>query len=177
MDLIASGKTTTVMLRNIPNRYTQSMFFGLLNGRGFDGLYDFAYLPMGFRSGMNLGYACVNFLNHKDALYCMNVSQGCGVVCCVLLCGYLPFHSDRDEDALRCVRTGKFQFRSVVFDEVGVATYMQQILGAMPYLYGKVFVQHDITKLIERSTTIPTKKAQASICRRTSSRMGTAGWS
>mmetsp|Transcript_52030 Transcript_52030/g.111355 ORF Transcript_52030/g.111355 Transcript_52030/m.111355 type:complete len:396 (-) Transcript_52030:97-1284(-) len=67
---------TTVMLRNIPNRYTADMMLELLDEHGFKYLYDFVYLPMDFRNGVNLGYAFVNILTHKDALRFMDKFQG-----------------------------------------------------------------------------------------------------
>eukprot|EP00928_Gymnodinium_smaydae_P061180 TRINITY_DN45331_c0_g1_i1.p1 TRINITY_DN45331_c0_g1~~TRINITY_DN45331_c0_g1_i1.p1 ORF type:complete len:429 (+),score=62.64 TRINITY_DN45331_c0_g1_i1:49-1287(+) len=67
---------TTVMLRNIPNRYTQSMLLSLLEEHSFANRYDFVYLPMDFRNGVNLGYAFVNLLTHEDAKRLMNRFQG-----------------------------------------------------------------------------------------------------
>jgi len=72
----AKGDLTTVMLRNIPNRYTQSMLLEVLIEQGFRGLYDFVYLPMDFRNGVNLGYAFVNLITNEDALHFMQVFQG-----------------------------------------------------------------------------------------------------
>jgi hypothetical protein len=70
------GEPTTVMLRNIPNRYTQSMLLTLLETHNYAGLYDFVYLPMDFRNGVNLGYAFVNLVRHPDALNFMTTFQG-----------------------------------------------------------------------------------------------------
>jgi len=70
------GDPTTVMLRNIPNRYTQSHLVNLLDENGFRSLYDFVYLPMDFRNGVNLGYAFVNLLTHQDALNAVQVFHG-----------------------------------------------------------------------------------------------------
>jgi hypothetical protein len=67
---------TTVMLRNVPNRYNQQMLLTLLDEQGFKGIYDFVYLPMDFRNAVNLGYAFVNVQTHKDALRMMNTFQG-----------------------------------------------------------------------------------------------------
>jgi len=40
---------TTVMLRNIPNKYTQRMLLSEVNSLGFEGQYDFFYLPIDYR--------------------------------------------------------------------------------------------------------------------------------
>jgi len=58
---------TTVMMRNIPNAYTSQSFVELFDDQGFHGSYNFVYLPIDFRSGMNLGYAFMNFVSHDDA--------------------------------------------------------------------------------------------------------------
>jgi len=51
---------TTLMIRNIPNKYNQAMMLDLLN-RSYAGQYDFFYLPIDFKNKCNLGYAFVNF--------------------------------------------------------------------------------------------------------------------
>jgi len=51
---------TTVMLRNIPNRYTRDMLIDRLD-EGYRGQYDFVYLPIDFNSKCNVGYAFINF--------------------------------------------------------------------------------------------------------------------
>mmetsp|Transcript_46800 Transcript_46800/g.85672 ORF Transcript_46800/g.85672 Transcript_46800/m.85672 type:complete len:442 (-) Transcript_46800:139-1464(-) len=57
----AGGPThTTVMLRNIPNRYTRDMLVNRLNEK-FEYEYDFVYLPIDFNSKCNVGYAFINF--------------------------------------------------------------------------------------------------------------------
>lgn len=57
---------TTVMLKNIPNDYTQDMLLKLLDDEGFSRKYDFVYLPMDFRSGSAFGYAFINLLTSED---------------------------------------------------------------------------------------------------------------
>jgi len=53
---------TTVMLRNIPNKYTREMLIKQLNVE-FGGLYDFMYLPIDFKNKCNVGYCFINFTN------------------------------------------------------------------------------------------------------------------
>jgi hypothetical protein len=59
---------TTIMMRNIPAQYTRNMLLELLESSGFHGKYDFVYLPMDFRNGVNLAYAFVNMISHQDAV-------------------------------------------------------------------------------------------------------------
>lgn len=68
-DLAADStrRVTTLMLRNIPNRYSQQTLLKEVNAKGFNGTYDFFYLPMDVRNRGNVGYAFINFVNQDAA--------------------------------------------------------------------------------------------------------------
>jgi len=55
-----SGPFTTVMLRNIPNKYTREMLIKQLT-LDFNGEFDFMYLPIDFKNKCNVGYGFINF--------------------------------------------------------------------------------------------------------------------
>mmetsp|Transcript_47494 Transcript_47494/g.136133 ORF Transcript_47494/g.136133 Transcript_47494/m.136133 type:complete len:682 (+) Transcript_47494:98-2143(+) len=57
-----TGGYTTVMLRNIPNKYTREMLVKQLS-QDFKGRFDFVYLPIDFKNRCNVGYGFINFRN------------------------------------------------------------------------------------------------------------------
>ncbi|KAI5055504.1 hypothetical protein GOP47_0029025 [Adiantum capillus-veneris] len=79
----SSGRTT-LMIRNIPNKYTQEMLIAMLDdhcmemnssiGEPSDGsgepisAFDFVYLPIDFKNRCNLGYAFVNLTTPQATL-------------------------------------------------------------------------------------------------------------
>merc|ERR1740130_1979356 len=67
---------TTVMLRNMPNNYTRDMLLELADSMGFAGCYDFAYLPVDFKSQAGLGYAFINFVSTAEAQRCFDCFEG-----------------------------------------------------------------------------------------------------
>mmetsp|Transcript_41214 Transcript_41214/g.87788 ORF Transcript_41214/g.87788 Transcript_41214/m.87788 type:complete len:338 (-) Transcript_41214:51-1064(-) len=82
----AEEPPTTLMIRNVPNRFKQQDLIAELEGLGFAGSFDFVYLPVdqgnrhrhhGLRtSTSSVGYGFVNFVDHTWAEMCMAVMQG-----------------------------------------------------------------------------------------------------
>jgi len=62
VDSIESGmdRRTTLMIRNIPNKYSQKILLRLIDLK-FREKYDFFYLPIDYKHRCNVGYAFINF--------------------------------------------------------------------------------------------------------------------
>mmetsp|Transcript_8439 Transcript_8439/g.21364 ORF Transcript_8439/g.21364 Transcript_8439/m.21364 type:complete len:616 (-) Transcript_8439:160-2007(-) len=73
---------TTIMLRNIPNRYTRDMLIERLN-QGYEGQYDFVYLPIDFNSKCNVGYAFINFRQPAVAASFISEFHGAKTAACL----------------------------------------------------------------------------------------------
>eukprot|EP00168_Porphyra_purpurea_P004979 TRINITY_DN1600_c0_g1_i2.p1 TRINITY_DN1600_c0_g1~~TRINITY_DN1600_c0_g1_i2.p1 ORF type:complete len:908 (-),score=213.86 TRINITY_DN1600_c0_g1_i2:337-3060(-) len=66
LDRVASGEDqrTTLMLRNLPNKYTQPMLVDTLL-ENHKGAFDFIYLPVDFEQNANVGYAFINLVHPR----------------------------------------------------------------------------------------------------------------
>merc|ERR1712039_71869 len=58
---------TTIMLRNLPSKFSRTHVIELLEDEGFEGSYDLVYAPMNFSGNCCLGYCFVNFKEASDA--------------------------------------------------------------------------------------------------------------
>ena len=61
--LKSKDKRTTLIIRNIPNRYTISLLLQELN-QNYARKYDVVYLPQDYMNNSNLGFGFINFLEH-----------------------------------------------------------------------------------------------------------------
>jgi len=67
---------TTMMIRNIPNRYTQRELIVELENLGFGGTFDFLYAPIDFGTMGNVGYVFINFVSAEWAARCRQEFEG-----------------------------------------------------------------------------------------------------
>ncbi len=77
IDLIIQGKDkrTTLMIKNIPNKYTISTFLDEINVE-FKNKYDLFYLPIDYSNKCNLGFAFINFVDAFHIIYFYDLYRG-----------------------------------------------------------------------------------------------------
>lgn len=58
---------TTLMIKNIPNKYTSKMLLAAIDEH-CRGTYDFIYLPIDFKNKCNVGYAFINMIDPRQII-------------------------------------------------------------------------------------------------------------
>lgn len=74
---------TTVMLRNIPNKYTRQMLVEQLYRAGFKGHIDYMYLPTDFANRCNVGYCFLNFRTPEARQHFVGAFDGVAAQTCL----------------------------------------------------------------------------------------------
>lgn len=70
LDKISRGEDTrtTLMIKNIPNKYTSKMLLAAIDEQ-HGGTYDFLYLPIDFKNKCNVGYAFINMTSPSHIIH------------------------------------------------------------------------------------------------------------
>jgi len=73
--LTCKDSRSTLMIKNIPNKYTISSFLEEING-SFKDTYDLFYLPIDYVNKCNLGFAFINFVESFHIILFYEVYRG-----------------------------------------------------------------------------------------------------
>lgn len=73
---VVEEERTTLLLKNLPSTCTTEVLVELLDGEGFVGCFDFAYVPIDFAEHRAFGYAFINFCTPSDAREAMEHLNG-----------------------------------------------------------------------------------------------------
>ena len=70
-----NDKRTTLIIRNIPNKYTISLLLNEFKNK-FNYKFDVLFLPQDYYNNSNLGYGFINFINYKHLIHFYDEYQG-----------------------------------------------------------------------------------------------------
>ena len=115
LDTILSGEDcrTTIMIKNIPNKYTRQMLVDELN-EAHERKYDFLYLPIDFRNKCNLGYAFINMIEPADVVSLLQNLRGAS---------WKRSRSEKKAD----VKWGRLQGKRALVDHFRMSTFIKRI--------------------------------------------------
>jgi hypothetical protein len=71
-----SEEPTTLMLRNLSSSTTTNSVVEFLERKGFAEAFDFVYAPAIFKTGLSVGYAIANMMDHATAVKAIDLLQG-----------------------------------------------------------------------------------------------------
>merc|ERR1712070_570093 len=64
---VEETEANTLILQNIPNRYSRTMLLALFDECGYQNLYNLVYLPIDFETSVNSGFAFVHLVSSEVA--------------------------------------------------------------------------------------------------------------
>ena len=73
--ILQKDKRTTLMIKNIPNKYTINLFLDEIN-IDFKDKYDIFYLPIDYENKCNLGFAFINFVESLHIIEFYDLYRG-----------------------------------------------------------------------------------------------------
>ena len=73
--ILQKDKRTTLMIKNIPNKYTINLFLDEIN-IDFKDKYDIFYLPIDYENKCNLGFAFINFVESLQIIEFYDLYKG-----------------------------------------------------------------------------------------------------
>jgi hypothetical protein len=114
-------KRTTLMIRNIPNKYTQTMLLEELN-EVLHRKFDFFYLPIDFRKKTNMGYAFINMIDPIATVVLVKQFHGKGwrsskseKICQISYARIQGKHALVEQFRNSTVMSKKKQYRPIIF--------------------------------------------------------------
>lgn len=115
-------KRTTLMIKNIPNKYTQRMLLSRIE-QDFKGTFDFFYLPIDFKNKCNVGYGFINMMKQEYIVsFVEHVHEQ----------KWDKFNSDK----VCCVTYARIQGRSALINHFQNSSLMLEESKHQPLLFG-----------------------------------------
>jgi hypothetical protein len=106
-------KRTTLMIQNIPNKYTRQMLVDELNENNLK-CYDFLYLPIDFRNKCNLGYAFINMISKENVIHIYETFRGES---------WKRSRSEKKAD----IKWGRLQGKTALIDHFRASSFLKRI--------------------------------------------------
>jgi len=76
----AENRFTTIVLRQLPKHMSRCALMQVLKDEGFEGSYDFLYLPIDFNKQVCYGFAIINFVDPRTADLAMTHLMSCASI-------------------------------------------------------------------------------------------------